>query len=215
MFSTAAAVVGCWALVSILASVAAPTTRDAAAASASTTAPTPATSYAWVMRSAVVRSGKGAVYAPLAELKRGERLTVVGPNLGPRQWLEVEVNGVRGWVYADSLYDRPVDRRTGLELMSRLAYEAALQRIIAALVGREEFGAKRVCRFGTDLILEFSVAGRGWDAARYQSARQLETAGLRSMRDQKQRITAERLNVFMSDGRVGPAASDPSRADLN
>ena len=168
MFSPALAVAGQWCLVLIVGAATAPTTRDAAAAPPATaTVPSAPPDHAWIMRNGtVVRSGKGALYEPLATLKRGERLTVVGRDPGPRSWLEIEVNGVRGWVYADSLYDRPVDRRTGLELMSQLAFNAAVDRIITALMGREEFGSKLVCRFGTSLIVESPVAGRGWDAGR-------------------------------------------------
>src|SRR5687768_15200419 len=117
----------------------------------------------WVKRKDVtLRAGQGGIYKPVGTARMGDALTVLEMD---GKWLKVESGGKTGWVYQDALHNRPIDARTGLEIASSGAQASA--GLVGSTWGEVKPGQG-----------EMSVAGRGWEAERYQRENEIDAAGL-------------------------------------
>lgn len=140
-----------------------------------------------------VREGKGSIYKPVATLRRGDVVNVVGRDETNSRWLKVSVGGKTGWVYEDALETRAVASSAGGVGFINAGATAAPN--AAAASGNFE---DRISVTGG-----VTLAGGGWDAKTYAQANKLNPAGLQAMMGSRQALTPQQIEAFMSQGKVG------------
>jgi uncharacterized protein YgiM (DUF1202 family) len=123
-----------------------------------------------------VRSGKGAMFGSVAQVHKGDTLTVIDHD---GKWLKVSVNGKEGWVFEDALAARKSN---------------ALGDAARALSGDSS---------ASDT--SSSAAAKGLDSFDYAKSKNLNPAGLEAMEQARQRVTPEAWEAFMKEGHVGTA----------
>jgi uncharacterized protein YgiM (DUF1202 family) len=142
----------------------------------------------------VIREGKGSIYKPVATLRRGDSVNVVGKDDANPRWLKVEVNGKAGWVYEDALESRSAMAARGPRSgFANSGASAGAEGLAASSVGIDGDGR------------EFTLAGAGWDARRYAQQKNLNTTGLQAVTNARQALSGQELEAFQSQGKVGGA----------
>lgn len=128
----------------------------------------------------VVRSGKGSMHPPVAEVKKDSTLSIIERQ--PDGWLKVAVDGQEGYVKESALKPREASMISGLSAGAN------------ALTGStSDVGA--------------TAAGRGIndDAAIYAQSNGMNTAPLDQMIANRDRVAGQRWVQFTQQGQVGPA----------
>jgi uncharacterized protein YraI len=123
-----------------------------------------------------VRSGKGAMFPSVAQVHKGDKLTVIAHD---GKWLKVSANGTEGWVFEDAIGARQSN---------------ALGDMAHALSGDSS---------ASDT--SSSAAAKGLDSFDYAKSKNLNPAGLQQMEAARQRVTPEAWEAFMKEGHVGTA----------
>jgi uncharacterized protein YgiM (DUF1202 family) len=133
------------------------------------------------LRSGTIRSGTDATLEPVADVKQGDKLDVIGHE---GSWLKVSVGGKQGYIQQNSISDKPVGGKGG-------SLSQGSANITASAGGA-------------------SLAGRGLgdDAAKWSQSKNLNVAGLERMLAQNEVIrhkSGNLLGEFVKAGNVGPA----------
>ena len=131
------------------------------------------------LRSGTLRSEKDASTAPVAGVKQGDKLQVIGRE---GSWIKVSIGGKQGYIQQNSISTEPVGGRGG-----------TLSQSVASLSGSEA-GA--------------GLAGRGLgdDAKKWSQGKGLNNSGLERMLVQNEVIRHESgdiVNQFAKTGNLG------------
>ena len=133
------------------------------------------------LRSGTIRSGADATLAPLADVKQGDKLEVLGHE---GSWLKVSVGGKQGYIHQNAISDKPVGGQGG-------SLGKGSSNVTASAGGA-------------------SLAGRGIgdDAGKWSQGKNLNIAGLERMLVQNEVIRHQSGDIFaqfVRSGNVGPA----------
>jgi hypothetical protein len=133
------------------------------------------------LRSGTIRSGTDATLEPVADVKQGDKLDVIGRE---GSWIKVSVGGKQGYIQQNAISDKPVGGKGGS--LGQGSANVTASAAGAGLAGR----------------------GLGDDAAKWSQGKNLNVAGLERMLAQNEVIRHQSGNVvgeFVKSGNVGPA----------